>query len=155
MSGRTTRKIASLIALAVVIAVAYAYDLWVLDPLRRHAGNTFDPVPLLWVQMTADVLAALALLGLAAMLFRWVPPSRVTGIAYLVAGLALTAAWPLAAAFNLQSPGFAALNLYFALGEGGSLLAIVGPFVAAIGLVRFVLPVPALTQSGQNPRPAH
>ncbi len=147
------RKVASLVGLAVVLAAAYGYDSWILPPMRRAAGQTFDPAPALWVQMFADVVIALAVLGLVWLLFRWSPPSRLVGLVYLLAGAALVAAWPLAAAFKLEIPGFAQLNLYLALGEAGSTLVLVGPSVVAIGLARLVLPL-SMAWLTRSPRPA-
>jgi diguanylate cyclase (GGDEF)-like protein len=135
------RRATSVLGLVAVLAAAYWFDLYLFPPIRRAAGNTFDPVPALWTSMAAQLAIALAVVGLGWMLFRWSPPSRLVGLVYLVVGLALVGAWPIAAAFNADLPGFAELNLYLALSQPSGLLALVAPFVAALGLVRLVFPL--------------
>lgn len=139
------RKALSLVGLATVVAAAYWFDLYVLPPLRRATGVTFNPTHELWTVLVADIAIALAVLGLVWMLFRWAPPSRVVGAIYLVVGFLLAAAWPIAVAtanHTVNIPGFAELNLYFALSQANSLLALVAPFIVALGLLRLVLPLP-------------
>ena len=136
------RKVASLVGLAVVLAAAYWFDLYVFPPIRQSAGNSFDPGPAMWTAMVAQLAIALAVVGLGWMLFRWSPPSRLVGFVYLVVGSALVGAWPIAVAFHVEIPGFAQLNLYQALGTGGPLLTLIAPFLFALGLVRLILPLP-------------
>ena len=52
-------------------------------------------------------------------------------------------ALPVAFFFHVDMPGFAALSLYLALGDEGGLLSLLAPLLAAIGLARVVLPMPA------------
>lgn len=151
------RKALSLVGLATVLAAAYWFDLYVLPPLRRAAGINFDPAPAAWTVLVADIAIALAVLGLVWMLFRWAPPSRVVGAIYLVVGFLLAAAWPIAVAtvnHTVSIPGFAELNLYLALQQPYSLLALIAPFIVALGLLRLVLPLPGRGRSSDVRRSA-
>jgi hypothetical protein len=145
MNGAMGRKALSLVGLAAVLASAYWFDLHVMIPMRRTAGNTFDPAPDAWTELAARIAIALAVLGLVWLLFRWAPPSRVVGAVYLVIGFALAAAWPIAVGFfmnrGLSLPIFDQLDLWGLLGQGG-LLDLVAPFLVAIGLLRLLLPLP-------------
>ncbi len=136
------RKVASLVGLAVVLAAAYWFDLYVYPPIRQAAGNSFDPTPAVWIGMAAQLAIALAVVGLGGMPFRWSPPSRTVGLVYLVAGSVLVGAWPIAITFHMEIPGLTEINLYLALGMGGPLLTLIAPFLFALGLVRLVLPLP-------------
>ena len=151
------RKALSLVGLAAVLAAAYWFDLNVLFPIRRTAGNEFDPAPAAWVELAANIAIALAVLGLVWLLFRWASPSRVVGAVYLVVGFALAAAWPIAVGFfmnrTLSVPVFDQLNLWYVLGERG-LLYLVAPFIVAIGLLRLVLPLPGAWRIGDARLPA-
>lgn len=148
------RQALSLVGLAAVLTVAYWFDRSVIPRLRQETGSSFNPAPQAWTMLVADIAIAFAVLGLVWMLFRWAPPSRLVGAAYLVVGLALAAAWPIALGFfmnrTLSLPVFDQLGLWFVLGEGG-LLDLIVPFIVAIGLVRLVLPLP----SGWRRAPAH
>jgi hypothetical protein len=137
------RKATSLVGLAVVLSAAYWFDLYVLPPLRLAAGNNFDPAPAMWTVMAAQIGVALAVMGLAWMLFRWSPPSRLVGLIYLVIGLGLAGAWPITLAFHADIPGFAQLNLYLALQQPDGLLTLIAPFLVALGFLRLVLPLPS------------
>jgi hypothetical protein len=150
------RKALCLVGLAVVLAAAYWYDRYVLIPMRRAAGNTFDPAPAMWTELAARIAVALAVLGLVWMLFRWAPPSRLVGAIYVVVGFALAAAWPVAVGFfmnrGLSVPIFDQLDLWLLLGQGGSLV-LVAPFLVAIGLLRLVLPLPGRRREQATPPP--
>ena len=136
------RKVASLVGLAVVLAAAYWFDLYVYPPIRQAAGTSFDPTPAVWIAMAAQLAIALAVVGLGWMLLRWSPPSRTVGLVYLVVGFVLVGAWPIAITFHVEIPGLTQLNLYLALGMGGPLLTLIAPFLVALGLVRLVVPLP-------------
>jgi len=134
------RKVTCVVGLAVVLGVAYWFDLHVLPGLQNAIGE-FNPAPSLWVEAAAHLAIALLLVGLGWLVFLWSEPSRVVGLIYAVAGAALLLAWPESVSFHIEIPGFAALNLWLALGEDG-LLNLIAPFVTAMGIARFVLPLP-------------
>ena len=142
LGAESMRKVASLVGLAIVLAAAYWFDLHVYPPIRRAAGDSFDPAPEIWIAMAAQLAIAVAVVGLGWMLFRWSPPSRLVGLVYLAVGSVLVSAWPIFLAFHVEIPGLTQLNLYMDLGMGGPLLTLIAPFLFALGLVRLVLPLP-------------
>ncbi len=137
------RKALSLAALAVVLAATYWLDRYVIIPMRRQAGSTFDPAPAMWTELAADIAIALAVLGLVWMVFRWSPRSRVVGAIYLVVGFALAAAWPIVILTKggLSLPLFDQLDPWYVLGER-ELLYLIAPFLVGIGLLRLLVPLP-------------
>jgi hypothetical protein len=134
------RRFIPIVALLVVLAAAYWFDGILLD-IRKEVGITFDVLPAYWKESIAKFAAGIAVAGLAWLLLVWSPPSRLTGLVFALAGGLLVFFWPLTWSLNLNLLGSGFDGLYVRLGEDG-LLALVAPFLTALGLVRLMWPLP-------------
>ena len=116
---------------AVTIGVAFALDHWV-EMSTIAAAQTFNAAPVLWIQITANLIVAGCLLALTWLVVarggwyrRWVAASL------LLVGGALVLSPTLA----MQAPGLARLGLtHFLAASPASRQGYVSAFVALLGL---------------------
>ncbi len=143
VSQQSTRKLGSLVAGGVILALAGWLDSQVLAGLLRTANQNFDPLPFTWVTSFGFILVAGAVLAVA-LLARWAH-SPVVGLVYaLVGGLVVFVGpliWLGADGVNgappfLPDPLGGILNNIYLYGEQGPLnaAAIVGGAMLLVGL---------------------